>query len=168
MIERTFALGQTVGHASNDAAQLFMLPKSEHNPAVRAKGCIYSSVPLNVFAELRSPIAYVPGGNASMFWAAVPEATIDENRQPRLREHDIRFGRKRGRQDTHVLSEPVAGSVQCRPEEDLRLRFGAPDCAHVAGASGARRLRKERGVRGGIHWSRRAGHAVSVWAMHSG
>jgi hypothetical protein len=60
-----------------------VLPQAEHCPSGVTKPRACETIPLDVALELRSPVVIVGFGPGSVFGAAVPEATIDEDREPR-------------------------------------------------------------------------------------
>src|SRR3546814_1460966 len=80
-------------------------------------------------------------GHVHVLRTAVPEAAVDEDRDPSTCEHDIRTNSNPGSVKAEVLAEPQAALVQLRPQGHLNLRsrspISPPDLARCLG----RRLR---------------------------
>lgn len=66
-----------------------MLPDAHDRPAGRLQRVVIATIPLDVAIELCLPIRRVHARAHSVGWAAVPEAAIDEDRQPGRREDNV-------------------------------------------------------------------------------
>jgi hypothetical protein len=67
-----------------------MFPHSKYTPAFRPKNSIDPSVAYFVAFELFLPESGIVGWHISAFWAAMPEATIDEDGQALASEREVR------------------------------------------------------------------------------
>lgn len=72
-----------------DVLGVFVLPESENYPACASQTCVRLGVPLLIAGKLGQPIRAVPYRRAAMFWARVPETTVDEDGDLLTREHDV-------------------------------------------------------------------------------
>lgn len=99
-----------------------MLPESQHHPTGVIQSRSRLSVTALVALQLRQPIVRIRLRHHEVFRASVPEAPIDEHRDPATREHNVcrsskcRFG-------TEVCSVPQSARVQERPHGPLRDRI---------------------------------------------
>jgi hypothetical protein len=66
-----------------------MLPHTYHSPSHATQFHGLAIVSLPVFRELRKPIALIGFGIGRVFGTAMPEASIDEDGDPRRNEDDI-------------------------------------------------------------------------------
>ena len=67
-----------------------VLPETKHLPARCPQSSGHELVAALVSSKLRQPVCLVRGGDVSVFWAAVPEASINENGHLGLSEYEIR------------------------------------------------------------------------------
>lgn len=125
-----------------------MLPGPDDDPSFALQGGIHASVALHVVAKLRDPVAGVALGRHAVFGAAVPEASVDEDRDACPSEDDVGLDAHVAATDEQVLAEPQPPPVQRRSERPLR--FGAAAAVPATDASRRVVLRL------------RVGHAQSV------
>src|SRR4051812_43056555 len=89
---------ERLGDLQGGGRRVFMLPNSNHEPALGLKKSIRLTIALPVLDDLLRPIIGVGGGPPVVLWTAVPETPIKENRDLRLGEHQVRspaHGRQR-------------------------------------------------------------------------
>ncbi len=67
-----------------------MTPEPQHSPSVVFERPGLFSVPFRVAGQLRIPVANILTWLSAVFWAAVPEASVDEHGDATSREHDVR------------------------------------------------------------------------------
>jgi hypothetical protein len=70
--------------------RLLVLPDPKNMPAVRDQLGIVPAVALDVPLELREPVRRVCSRTDAVLRALMPEASVDEDRDPLAREDDIR------------------------------------------------------------------------------
>lgn len=113
-----------------------MFPETYHAPAGGLQCCIRCLVPFNVPAELWRPIPFVTGRLPSVLRTDMPEAPINEDRDPTRSEDDVRSNTDAAREvEAEILPVPVASSVQRTTERNLRLGVRTAVRLHVPGAS---------------------------------
>src|ERR1700691_4442196 len=79
------------GHdRANGRVQGLVLPEPDHGPARRAERGVGGPVALHIAAQLRFPVPGIGRWLAAVLRAAVPEAPVDEHRDPLGCEHDVR------------------------------------------------------------------------------
>jgi hypothetical protein len=111
--------GENVCHGTYGVFQRLMLPDPEHAPTSGPQSLVYTPVPINIPLELRFPVLRVDRRLSPMDWTAMPEATIDKDRQKSLRKHDIGLHQHFAGPDREVLAKTVAEAVEFGP----KLRF---------------------------------------------
>jgi len=118
-----------------------VLPEAEHTPSGGSQGIVRFAITLDIARELRLPVGLVCFRDLAVVWTAVPEASVDEHRQPPLREGNV---------DAHaapvcshgvVAAKPKPSTVQQGTQFDLRASVSSPVRLHRAPGSGARWVR---------------------------
>ena len=105
-------------------------PHGHYPPAHPFQFRLVAFVTLLVASNLLPPILAVGMRDMPVHFMPVPEATVDENHDAILAQHDIR----RARQPLHVLAVTVAARKEVTPHNPLRLRVLALDFRHDGGA----------------------------------
>ena len=119
-----------------------MLPTSDHQPSVGRQLLVDSPIPLLVCGELWSPVRDVRSRRRAMKWASVPEASINEDCDPRAREDYVGMDEKPAHSDARVFAKPQTSPVKFRAYGHFRLRIDAS----VAAAHFRCSLRRWRGI----------------------
>ena len=99
-----------------------MLPYPQHLPTSIAQHPIDLLMALHIAIELRSPIPIVRLRRGPVVGAAVPEASVHEDRKPVTREHNVWPDLKVARLDKEVLAEAESFSVE--KGEQVRAEMG--------------------------------------------
>lgn len=109
-----------------------MLPYSEHAPTQVIKVFAYQLVPLLVLCKFARPKQTVGSGSTAMYWATVPEATVDENGQAHPWKYKIWIAKNR-----RVPSPPLNFlALEDFQQANFRcLITSAPHQRHYLGAS---------------------------------
>lgn len=98
------------------------------------------TVTFHVPPELLLPPLLVVARERRVLGAGMPEATVDEHRDPFLGEEDVGpapgHTRQRG-----IHPEPVTSPMESATEQHLRLRVAAALTTHPAAHTGERRTR---------------------------
>lgn len=95
-------------YPSGGFLRLDMLPDPEHPPPLLRGHPIGFLVPLLVPLELRYPVVRVSGRDRPMLGAAMPEATVDEDRQTGADEDDVRSASLvRPRREVDTVAKPI-------------------------------------------------------------
>lgn len=89
-----------------------MLPGPKHHPTGVCKGSVDGAVPGDVSLELRSPVVRVRLRLVAVDRTAVPEAAVDEHREARPREDNVRANEPIRGADRKVRPESMAVPVQ--------------------------------------------------------
>jgi len=116
-----------------------MLPDAYDAPPGRHQNSIGAPVPLDVPLQLGRPVPLIDRWLAAVLRTDVPEAAVDEDCDLPPRENDVRANSCPIELQREVLPEPVAHSVQGRPQDDFRLSVAAPVRLHVPGSPGVQR-----------------------------
>ncbi|CAL8967784.1 hypothetical protein CELL_00085 [Cellulomonas sp. T2.31MG-18] len=142
--------------------RLFVLPRADHVPPLtpESNGCV--RVSSLVGRQLRRPPGPVGRGGRPVFWATVPEASIDEDCDLGASEGDIDRS-ARPVWDRVVDAVAVSGSVQQAAYGELAIVVPALQSAHAARDGFTRRARVRRDVE-------RESHAsivpLKAWRLH--
>ena len=72
-----------------DQVWVLVLPDSDHGPARGCEGRVMPPVPVFVASKLCGPVEAISLRVGAMVAASVPEAAVDENREPGSREDDV-------------------------------------------------------------------------------
>jgi hypothetical protein len=91
-----------------DRDGVLVLPGADHSPAGVSERRRRSVVPGAVGGELLLPPSSVRSGGDGVLRARVPKAAVDEDRDPRTCEHDVRATGELA----HVHPEPEAATVK--------------------------------------------------------
>lgn len=112
---------------SNSFPAKIVLPNPEYLPAPGLQASSLSAIALDVSLQFPVPVFAVGFGAPVAFLAPVPEATVDEYRDPPAEKHEIR-------PPFNVLSvQSIAtnsGSPQCAAERQLGRRILATHASH--------------------------------------
>lgn len=136
-----------------DDVDRLVLPGADHLPAGGRERCVNRTIPRDVAGELRAPIGPVRAGHIAVRRAAMPEATVNEDREPRTGEHDVRPDDPMRRADGQVDPKAQPPAVQLSAKGKLWATVAAAVAPHPCAYLVARRLRI--GKRG--HCSSQAG-----------
>lgn len=90
-----------------------MFPDSQNSPSCSLKPEVRSHIAVAVSPEFRVPVGHIALGGRGVFRTAMPEATVDEDRQPPTGEDDVWANWAAGKAKPEVLSESVASAMQC-------------------------------------------------------
>ena len=107
-----------------------MFPDAQDRPTVAFESLSIKSVSVEITLKLWNPVLHVSCGRLSVLRARVPEATVDEDRYPVLREHDIWTTEARGSLYSQVLSESRTQAVEEGPQSHFRARIPPAIAAH--------------------------------------
>jgi hypothetical protein len=135
-----------------------VLPEAEHAPSGGSQGIVDFAVARHVARELGPPVRLVCFRDLAVFWTAVPEAPVDENRQAPLCEGNVHAHAAPVCSHRVVAAKPKPSTVQQRTQLDLWASVSTPIGQHGAPSSGARWVRvvvRRRTDRGNAH--RRSG-----------
>lgn len=121
-----------------------VLPDPDDGPAGTPKFFRDAPIALDVAGQLRPPVVGVGLGSASMLRTGVPEAPVDENRDLRPSESDVRANSAAGKVDQQVLAVSIALPMEQGTNTELRTCVAAGIRSH---RGRGRRARRER-VRG--------------------
>ena len=102
--------------AISDSHWILMLPGSHHDPSRLTQRGVVAPVTHNVRIQLGAPPIGVRLRGHCVFGAAVPEATINKDSDPRTSQCDVRSSRK----IPHVHSVPESSAVQLLPQSQFR------------------------------------------------
>jgi hypothetical protein len=72
-----------------------VFPNSQNAPSLLLQDSSYQPVPDYICGQLFPPKGPIRGGNTRVFWATMPEAAIDEDRDPGNRKDEIGFAKHR-------------------------------------------------------------------------
>jgi hypothetical protein len=106
-----------------------VLPESQHIPSGSPKLVIGLRVSRSVLSYLSIPVFDISLGRHEMVWTCVPEAAIDEDRNPPTCEDHVSSAPD-GRNRIRVNAVPVASSVNEPPDRHLWARVSAPVALH--------------------------------------
>src|ERR1017187_249522 len=109
-----------------------MLPTSDDRPTSDRQRPVDPTIALNVASELFFPKHRVGLGTRRVFWAAMPEAAVDEDGDASPRKQQINTHANFGEVKSVVLAETLAARMQERAERQLWGGIFAPICAHRA------------------------------------
>lgn len=123
-----------------DAGQ-FVLPDAENQPAIGHQCLSVATIPGAIGTELRLPPVGVGFRGDSVLGAAVPEASIDEDRYAGPTENHIRPPR----QAAHVHLEAQTAAVQLAAQGDLGRGPGGTQGGHKSTYGRGRGGRPARG-----------------------
>lgn len=105
-----------------------MFPEAQYRPTGVAERRVCARIAGDVPIELRSPPLTVCRWPRGMYWAAVPEASVDKHRQPMAREGDIDVSARVGESfvlhaETKTLSKQsrAGGKFRQRVSPSIRL-----------------------------------------------
>jgi hypothetical protein len=104
-----------VNQAPLTAGHKIMFPNPKHSPARSTQGAVHSSVPHPVGHEFLPPEGGVLFGHGRVLWAVMPETAIDEDRQVRRTEAEIR------RSKDGLLTPPAFDSVPAKHPSQRQL-----------------------------------------------
>ena len=109
----------------------FVLPDSEHMPSVRGQSPCGLDITFPIAKDLPVPVLAVGPWSLVVLQASVPETAIDEDRESRASEHDIRSAPKGGdRAEVDSVPEPVG--MQKFTYQELRGGVAALVGLHAA------------------------------------
>ena len=121
-------------HQLDGSLHRLVLPEPQYRPARVAQLGVVSLIPRAVPLQLRHPPHSVGPWPGAVCGTPMPEAAVDEHRQPETREKHVH-----ATGDTlwpSVLEEPETASVKGRPQPQLRCRIAAPVPLHRAAHRG--------------------------------
>lgn len=112
-----------------------MLPEPHHPPSEFGETFGGVGIACLVSCDLCGPVVnVVPKRCSAMFWATVPEATVDEDRYALLREDDVRpSAEPDDRRDRDSISKSAL--MQKPPNSQLWIGVARTVCLHVASAT---------------------------------
>lgn len=116
----------------NRDLERFVFPKPHNLPTSIAKRGRSSRIAVHCAPELRSPVPVVNGGLPAMFWANMPKATVDEDRDFSCGEDNVGPDLQVAKVEPEVLAIAVAKAVEGAAQRNLRLGVGSPDRLHVS------------------------------------
>jgi hypothetical protein len=119
----------------------FVLPDAENQPGIGHQGLGVATIPSAIGGELRLPPVGVGFGGDSVLGAAVPEASIDKDRDAGPAENHI----GPAGQAANVDPEAQTAAVQLAAQRDLRRGPGGTQGGHETTHRRARRGRPVRG-----------------------
>ncbi len=105
------------GHPECRLFGILVFPHPNHRPSRRCQSLISVTVTLDCATQLVAPPLSVASRDASVLWAAVPEAAIDEDGYPWPDKRDVDLAPAAF--DRAVYSKPKACLMQCRPQSQL-------------------------------------------------
>lgn len=153
-------------NCGSDLFRVVMLPETRYSPAGFAETCSGFDISRNCSRQLRSPVPLVRLDFVPVLRARVPEAAIDEHRDPMPREHNV--GRAPiGGNRPYCHPVPKARGMQTPPHGEFRAGVARADCLHVPAAPGRRR-RCTLGRHISIMAAARRGHAAGRGSMSAG
>ncbi len=115
-----------------------VLPEAEDRPSRFPQGSVRVPVPRDIGGDLLGPERLVRRGRRVVLRAAVPEAPVDEDRDPWPAENQVgRAPQARQRPRIHAVSQ--AESMDRRAQPELRSRIPAPVRLHGPANPGRRR-----------------------------
>ncbi len=139
---RTSALlMEHIEHGLGGRVDWNVLPDSYYLPAVLLQRRRRSPVALDVPAELLRPVLRVRPRDPAMLRATVPEAPVNEYRQPPTREDDVHLDSDLARPEEIVLPKPRSAAMEFRPQRLLRLRTRPTVRPHERRHCSTRRMR---------------------------
>lgn len=131
---------------------VLVLPHAKHGPSEGAEMAVCVTVPLDVARELGTPPRGVRSGRCLVLRASVPEAAVDEDRDLRAGEQDIRPTSRHAWQGV-VDSVPEPQPMKLPTQEQLRLGVAGRLPRHPCGGAwqhvSERHARRGAGVRRG-------------------
>lgn len=110
-----------------------MLPEPEHEPASFPQPLVGIPVSVDISNNFFRPVTGICLGRDVMLRTAMPVAAIDEHRDLRRTEDQVRRPAKI-REGTGGYPVPQPCGMHEPPDQDLRLRVTAADRLHVAAA----------------------------------
>lgn len=109
-------------------ARILVLPDPDHEPARRGEPAV--AVAAGDATELQTPPLGVGLGQMGVFRAGVPEAPVDEHRDPRAAQQDVgtptAITARHGPVDDEPHTAPVQSTTQCQ----FRSGPGSPGPTH--------------------------------------
>jgi len=116
-----------------DGRGIVVLPRADHAPALRRQDRLVPCVALPVREELPSPQLGVRLRQLHVFLAVVPEAAVDEDRDPGAGEHEVGADAAAAAH-LPVDEEAAAAAVQLAAECEFGCGVTAAEAGHVAAA----------------------------------
>lgn len=117
---------------------MLVLPDAKNGPPVSLESSVNVPVTYDIRIELGRPIFRVAAGARPVVGTGMPEAAVDEHREPAPRERDVDMRAHRRCAYEEVLAEAVPPPVQLRSDQQLGLRV-RPTVRSTDPAGGARR-----------------------------
>jgi len=114
--------------AISDNDWILMLPGSHHDPSRLTQRGVVAPVTGNVRIELGPPPIGIRLRSHCVFRTAVPEAAINEHRNPRTSQCNVRMSWK----ISHVHSVPETSTVQLMPQSHFRSCSLSSETRHEA------------------------------------
>jgi hypothetical protein len=105
-----------------------MLPHVHNDPAHLLKLTVFLAITFYIPSEFGPPPVTVVLGQNAVLWTGMPEASVDENRDPCRGERDVGSS---GKFPT-INSKPQASAVQLLPEQYFRAAGGSWHPLHLS------------------------------------
>lgn len=124
-----------------DGGPIFVLPGPHDAPSVALERIGDTPVALDVAEKLRRPVRAIPSRLVPVDGACVPEATVDEQRDPRASKDDVWAHDDLSRNDAIVDTEAQTFPVEEGSHPLLWPRVTARVCSHARRDVGIERYR---------------------------
>jgi hypothetical protein len=110
--------------------RILVLPNPDGEPARRGELRVGVTIATGDATKLQAPPAGVGLGEVAVLGAGVPEAPVDEHRDPRAAQQDVDTPTPVPTRHGPVDDKPQAASVQGTAQRHLRPGAGSPGPAH--------------------------------------
>lgn len=126
----------TIAHVALDrirhGRRFLMLPESERQPTCRREFAVVAPITFEVRLQLLHPPLPIGMRRSAVLWAGMPEAPVEEHRDPFLRKDQVRTGSRHTRNGP---IHPEAETASMQPSSHLHLEGCIPSrcVVHPAG-----------------------------------
>jgi len=110
--------------------QWLVLPDADDQPAFCREGICHQPIPLAIASELGFPVVAVCARCVAVSRAGVPEASVNEDRDPRPGKDKVRPDATNARRDRGILAVPQPSCVKRAPQIRFWLRVGLAIASH--------------------------------------
>ena len=117
-----------------------MLPHSNYCPPEFAESFVDKTISHSIPLQLGAPVIHVRPWDVTVFGASMPEAPVNEDRQPLTGKRDIGTNPSTPSRDVdqQILAESKSTPVEERPQSDLRARIPGSIAERDGGGQGGR------------------------------